>query len=149
MIGIPWLPKILRYLKMYLSTLRGNNSAIFLSATLLNGSMLLKLTLKAPITTAADDNHKYFSLFFRENRFDVSSESSAGQRIHMKNQALFSSKDKSKKLKCRLLQSLYGALWVKTSFSSQSVFFFLSEYAPICNAWKEGTNLFSLKAGKN
>ena len=28
----------------------------------------------------------------------------------MKNQALFSSKDKVKKLKCRLLQFLYGAL---------------------------------------
>ena len=31
----------------------------------------------------------------------------------MKNQALFSSKDKSKKLKCRLLQFLCGALRVK------------------------------------
>ena len=31
----------------------------------------------------------------------------------MKNQALFSSKDKSKKLKCRLLQFLFGALMVK------------------------------------
>ena len=30
----------------------------------------------------------------------------------MKNQALFS-KDKSKILKCRLLQFLFGALWVK------------------------------------
>ena len=28
----------------------------------------------------------------------------------MKNQALFSSKDKSKKLKCRLLQFLFGTL---------------------------------------
>ena len=26
------------------------------------------LTLKAPVTTAADDFHKYFSLFFRENK---------------------------------------------------------------------------------
>ena len=33
--------------------------------------------------------------------------------IHMKNQALFSSKDISKKLKCRLLQFLFGALRVK------------------------------------
>ena len=32
--------------------------------------------------------------------------------IHMKNQALFSSKDKSKKLKCHLLQFLFGALKV-------------------------------------
>ena len=31
----------------------------------------------------------------------------------MKNQALFSSKDKSKKLKCRLLQFLFGAVKVK------------------------------------
>ena len=31
----------------------------------------------------------------------------------MKNQALFSSKDKCKKLKCRLLQFLFGALRVK------------------------------------
>ena len=30
----------------------------------------------------------------------------------MKNQALFSSKDKSKKFKCRLLQFLFGALRV-------------------------------------
>ena len=32
-------------------------------------------------------------------RLDVSSESSTRQRIHMKNQALFSVKDKSKKIK--------------------------------------------------
>ena len=52
------------------------------------------LTLKASITTAADDIH-FFSLFFREIRLDVSSR----QRILMKNQALFSSKGKSKKIK--------------------------------------------------
>ena len=45
-------------------------------------------------------------------RLYVSSDSSARQRIHMKNQALFSSKDKSEKLKCRLLQFLFGALRV-------------------------------------
>ena len=33
----------------------------------------------------------------------------------MKNQALFSSKDKSQKLKCRLLQLLFGPLRIKTS----------------------------------
>ena len=32
----------------------------------------------------------------------------------MKNQALFSSKDKSKKLECRLLQILFGALRVES-----------------------------------
>ena len=59
--------------------------------------------------TVADDIHKYFFIFFSEKiRLDVSSESSARQRIHMKNQALFSSKDKSKKLKCPLLQFLFG-----------------------------------------
>ena len=47
-------------------------------------------------------------------RLDVSSESSARQRIHMKNQALFSSKDKRKKLKCRLLHFLFGALRVSS-----------------------------------
>ena len=34
----------------------------------------------------------------------------------MKNQALFSSKDKSKKLKCGLLQFLFGALRVNFHF---------------------------------
>ena len=73
-------------------------------------STLFTLTLKAPITTAADDSLEYFSIVFSERiRLDISSESSARQRIHMKNQALFSSKDKSKKLKCHLLQFLYGA----------------------------------------
>ena len=70
------------------------------------------LTLKVPITTAADDIHKYFFIvFFSEKiRLDFqvnpllgrgftsrfSSESSARQRIHLKNQALFSSKNKKK-----------------------------------------------------
>ena len=74
----------------------------------------MNLTLKAQIRTAADDIHKYFFIVFSEKiRLDVSSESSARQRIHMKNQALFSLKDKSKKLKCCLLQFLFGALRVK------------------------------------
>ena len=45
-----------------------------------------------------------FYCFSEKIRLDVSSES--------KNQALFSSKDKSKKLKCHLLQFLFGALRV-------------------------------------
>ena len=57
------------------------------------------LTLKALITTAADDIHKYFHCFSEKIRFDVSCESSARQRIHLNHQALFSSKDKSKKIK--------------------------------------------------
>ena len=49
-------------------------------------------------------------------RLNVSSESSARQRIHIKNQALSSSKDKGKNLKCRLLQFLFGALRVHIVF---------------------------------
>ena len=37
----------------------------------------------------------------------------------MKDQALFSSKDKSKKLKCRLLQFLFGALRVNPFVSPE------------------------------
>ena len=54
--------------------------------------------LKAPIMTAADDIHKiFFHCFSEKIRLDVSSESSARQRIHMKNQALISLKDKTNK----------------------------------------------------
>ena len=41
--------------------------------------------------------------------------------LGMKNQALFFSKDKSKNLKCRLLQFLYGALRVKFLCPKHSV----------------------------
>ena len=56
-----------------------------------------------------------FPLFFLEKKdlmFQVNP-LLARQKIHMKNQALFSLKDKSKKLKCRLLQFLFGVLRVK------------------------------------
>ena len=43
----------------------------------------------------------------------------------MKNQTLFSSKDKGKKLKC-LLQFLFGALMVNMKFRTKSVTFCLS-----------------------
>ena len=56
----------------------------------------MTFTLKAPFTTAADGIYKYFFIV----RF----------RIHTKKQALFSSKDKRRNLKCRLLQFLLGAL---------------------------------------
>ena len=68
----------------------------------------MMLTLKVPITTAADDIHKYFFIVFQRKV----NQKKAKQRIHMKNQALFSSKDKSKKLKCCLLLFLFGALRV-------------------------------------
>ena len=44
------------------------------------------------------------------------------RQIHMKHQALFSSKDKSKKLKCRLLQFLFGTLRVNIGTISQNIF---------------------------
>ena len=51
---------------------------------------------------------------------DLSSESFTRHRIHMKSQALFSSKDKSKKIKCCLLQFLIGALRVKVIIGTLS-----------------------------
>ena len=54
----------------------------------------------------------FLHYFSEKVRLDVSSESSARQRIHLKHQALFFSKDKSKKLKCCLLQFLFGAFRV-------------------------------------
>ena len=63
---------------------------------------LLTLKEQSPLqqTTFRDSFH----CFSEKIRLDVSNESSARQKIHMKNQALFSSKDKSKKgFKCCLL----------------------------------------------
>ena len=45
----------------------------------------------------------------------------------MKNQALFSSKDKSKKLKCCLLQILFGTLRVKKNLLLLEQFLFLTQ----------------------
>ena len=78
-----------------------------------------KLTLKRQLRLQQTSFINMFSLVRQKIRLNVekssrgSSESSARQKIHMKNQALFSSKDKSKKLICRLLQFLFGALRVK------------------------------------
>ena len=48
----------------------------------------------------------------------------------MKNQALFSSKDKSKKLKCRLLQFLFGTSRVKfrNKFTDMLHYFVIKDY---------------------
>ena len=62
--------------------------------------------------TAADSILEYFSLRFREIRLAVSCESSARQRIHMKHQALFSSKDNSEKIKVSSAAVLLGSLRV-------------------------------------
>ena len=66
------------------------------------------LTLKVPITTAADYIHKYFFIVFRKIRLDISCESSARQRIHMKHQAPFSLKDKNK---IQLVSSAAISVW--------------------------------------
>ena len=51
-----------------------------------------------------------FSFFSDKIRLDNFCKSSVRQRIYMKNQVLFSSKDKSKTLKCRLLQFSFGVI---------------------------------------
>ena len=53
------------------------------------------LTLKTPITTAADNILKYFYFnFSKETSLDISCESTAKQTIHMKYQEFFSLKKK-------------------------------------------------------
>ena len=60
--------------------------------------ILIVLTLKGPIMTAADSIYKlHFHCFIEKIRLDISCESSARQRVLVKNQALISLKDKSKK----------------------------------------------------
>ena len=56
--------------------------------------MCLSFNPKAPITTAADDSLEYF--FSEEIWLDITCESHARQRIHKKQQALFSSKNEVK-----------------------------------------------------
>ena len=67
------------------------------------------LTLKAPITTAADDYFYFiYLLFFFSEK--------AKQTIHMKCQDLFSLKNQKKRniTECHLPQSLLGALRVNS-----------------------------------
>ena len=52
------------------------------------------LTLKAPITTAVENNFSFS--FFRELNLEISCESSAKLMIHMKCQDLFSLKNNNK-----------------------------------------------------
>ena len=60
----------------------------------------LQTTLKAPVTTAADDNSFIFFFYISEKTsLDISCESSAQQTIHMKFQDLFSLKNQKKKKK--------------------------------------------------
>ena len=73
---------------------------------------LYQLSKSGKLTVPAMNVNDSVTKVSKKIRFDVSSESSARQRIHMKNQALFSLLDKSKKLKCSLLQVLFHALRV-------------------------------------
>ena len=57
---------------------------------------LIQLTLKAPITTAADDTFSLFHCF--SEKINLIFQANPRQRIHLKNQALFSSKDKRIKM---------------------------------------------------
>ena len=63
------------------------------------------LTLKVPITTAADDNFYYFFYFSEKTSLDISCELSAWQTIHMKCQNLFPLKKKKKKRKNNRISS--------------------------------------------
>ena len=72
------------------------------------------LTLKAPITTAADDNLLLFFFIFQRKHV-LAFHMNCWQTIHMKFQDLFFSekkKKKKKKIECRLLKILLGALRV-------------------------------------
>ena len=71
-----------------------------------------------------------FHCFSEKIRLDVSSKSSARQRIRMKYQTFLFSKDKSKKLKCRLLQFLFGA--VRVERQPEVVSFFLHSHWLAC-----------------
>ena len=64
------------------------------------------LTLKAPSKIAADDTFIFFYFYLlKKIRLDVSCESSARQRIHMKYHLIFSEKQQKSIYQCRLLQS--------------------------------------------
>ena len=66
----------------------------------------------------------------------------------MKNQALFSSNDKSKKLKCRQLQFLFGALRVNvlsSNFITVSADLLLCIYATGSDHWRTMDRLSSCR----
>ena len=67
-----------------------------------------RFTITASIGTATYDSLEYSEKI----RLDISRESSARQRIHVKNQAVFSSKDKRKKIKVSSAAILLGSLRV-------------------------------------
>ena len=78
----------------------------------LSGALLCingDLTLKAPSKIAADDTSIFFNIYLTKKiKLDVSWESSAKQRIHMKYQVLFSLKNNEKLLKTVVCCILIG-----------------------------------------
>ena len=81
--------------------------------------MHLYLTLKAPSKIAADNA---FIFFFKKIRLDVSCESSAKQRIHMKYQALFFQKNNKKYSRLSSAAVLIGPLKVKALVTNWTTF---------------------------
>ena len=61
----------------------------------------------------------------------------------MKHQALFSLKDKSKKIKCRLLQFLFGALRVNI-YSYTCIYEILATDNKSSQCFKKTKNIFSI-----
>ena len=100
-----WLQKFLKFVSQEMVELL-HMFEILTSYLLM---MLLILTPKAPITTAAEDiPEKLFSLFSEKIKTWCFKWILCRQRIHIKNQVSFFSKTKSKKLECRLLQFLFA-----------------------------------------
>ena len=64
---------------------------------IVNNSECTYLTLKAQVTTAADDNVLLCFYFSEKTSLDISCESSAWQTIHMKYQDLLSLKNNNNK----------------------------------------------------
>ena len=93
----------------YLHTQYGTNKGEIYSLY----SLSFDLTLKAPMTTVADDNFFLFFFFIFQRKQVLTFH--AWQMIHMKCQDLFPLKNKKKNKKnCRLLQILLGALRVNS-----------------------------------
>ena len=61
---------------------------------------MILLTIKAPITTVADDIQNFFFYFSEKTSLDIPCESSAWQMIHKECQDLFSLKKKKKNAVC-------------------------------------------------
>ena len=89
-------------------------------------SLLHALTLEGLSQLQQTTFKNIFHCFSEKIRLDVSSESSARQRIHMNIKPYFLRKIKVKKIKCCLLQFLFGTLrannlWIPEGSKMQAV----------------------------